>query len=198
MKSTPVKDLVAGLAHKARGRANQRRGASLESRIAADLTAAGAWVVAVPPPVRLLGLAPAPKTGRHDPRIHLARLESPTAPDWLGVTPQGRALALEGKTALAEAHPVSYPLGKRLRGHQGAALSAVGERGGVAAVLLWRDLGAIGSLYLLPWPVCDPRPERVSWAWGEIEPWRVPHRVAWTGALADWEGYCQRGWEVDR
>lgn len=152
----------------AQGTQSQRAGTALERQVRASLEAAGAWVVQVPPAVQLLGAQASTRllVPGADGRLLVARLESPVAPDVVGVSRSGLALAIECKSTATEAG--TWPLGKRLRGHQGEALRAVEARGGAGAVMLsWGE-----SLHLLPWVDVDPAP-RQSLRRAEVEAWRV-------------------------
>lgn len=169
-----------------RGRQSQRQGAAFELRVKAEAEAAGVLLHKVPTSAQPLRRLPG------NPRLMVCRLETPTAPDWLGSF-RGRSLALEAKTTT---HDKRWSLGDRLAGHQGDALAAYHADGGVAAVLVCRlGEGAVDH-YLLPWPEADPRPERKSWRWEQIERWRVPVGASWTDVLGRWEGYLDKGWEV--
>lgn len=148
---------------RARGKEAQRKGAGLEAQILASLHQVGIYAVHIPTPVQLL--RPLDSSGG---RLMIARLETPRAPDFLGVLPCGRALAIEAKRAPSGGR--SWPMPERLRGHQGEALREVARRGGLALVLVERE---DGGRFAVPWPEGDPRGEdgegRVSFVWAELE-----------------------------
>lgn len=177
---------------RAQGQESQRRGTALEREVRAALEAAGAWVVQVPPAVQLLGEKASTRllVPGADERLLVARLERPVAPDLMGVSAGGLALAIECKST--QTQEGTWPIGKRLAGHQGAALRACEAAGG-AGVLVLRWCGA---LHLIPWVGCDPAP-RLSLRRAEVARWAAPAGVDWTRPLLSregWAAYCERGW----
>jgi hypothetical protein len=180
------------------GAASEARGRAFQERVLADLLAAGCWAAQGAPSLQVLGdraasrwLSCAPSEAR-EARVVVARKESAHSPDLLGATPWG-ALALEVKSE-ATSGP-SWSLPPRLRAHQGEALARVSALGQVGAVVLaW---GSMGAVALLPWPLCDPRPARLSIPAAALARWCVPRGRVWTEPLLSregWAAYCERGW----
>lgn len=187
------------------GKRSQAAGAAWETAIEQGAAFGGIKLVKIPAPLQIVAQAPARKGRKADPRLVLARLEKAMAPDWLGVC-RGGAVAFEAKTASPTGHPTSWKLDDRLKGHQGEALASWAAQGAVAAVLLRRQPGWTkgtktkppkllrAAEYVVPWPQGDPRPERVSVPWPDLEPWKVPAGRGWWEAIVDWESYCAAGW----
>jgi hypothetical protein len=162
------------------GRAAQGQGAGWERACEREAALAGLRLWKVPTPTQIL---------RREARAVICRLEEATAPDYLGVAPDGAAVALEVKSCATAG--ASWALPARLLGHQGAALAAVAASGGRAAVLLWWG----GAVSLLPWPEADPRPGRVSIPVGEVARFRVAPGASWARALGDaaaWQAWRGR------
>ncbi len=106
----------------------------------------------------LFRVAPDERRGRRGP------------PDFLGVWPGGRALAVEAKSTDA----ASWPLSK-LDDHQRDALSRVDAAGGVGLLAVQIR----GRGWLIPWPALAEhlaRGERASVPWDGI-----PGALEWTG-----------------
>lgn len=166
---------------------SQSRGANWQRQIEADATQAGLILHSVPAPTQILRVV----AGK--PQLRIARLETPKSPDYLGSF-EGRSVAIEAKIT---SNGPSFPLDKRLQGHQGRALAQYDADGGIGAVVVCR-LEPVTSrsvgVYVLPWPQCKPEMAK-SIKWGLIEGYRVPVGVAWTDALAMWGLFCEsEGW----
>ena len=84
---------------------------------------------------------------------------------------------------------------QRQDGHQGAYVEDVGRKGGVAGVVLYRE--ATRALYLIPvHPEMEGLPSlrAASWAWEDLEAWRLPARRSLADALCGWRRYLREGW----
>lgn len=160
------------------GRASQAQGAALERYILDSAARAGLHLIHVPPPVQIL---------RHtEGRLYLCRLESPRAPDFVGLTRDGLAIYLEAKTTSDDASPSRWTLPDRLRlpddahpdrGHQGAQLLDAHARGAWAGVYLRWGVAD----HLIPAHALDLAAP--SWSRAEVAPYRVPAHGRWWDAI---------------
>lgn len=173
-------------ARREQGRRAQRDGSAWELHVVSALTRRGVFIVHIPPPVQVI---------KRDGQTVTGRLNAGLAPDMLGSTTDGAALAIECKSITTLG--TSWALPGRLREHQGRVLAQVDALGGVGALLL-RERAFVA---ILPWPLCDPQPAGVSIPAEVIAAWTVPRKVAWETPLLSiesWRAYKAGGWEAVR